>query len=153
MTPFSDIYDLFLVMVTDYKLDRLYDQSQDDFLTYLKGFLIPAITKFTNCKQKLSYGTDIDGIDNFDNNLTDSEKNIIAELMSIQWLNKEINNVTQYNLHLNDTDFKHYAEANNLKEKVAHRDGLREIYNQDMVDYGMNNINWDAWGSGNYGSN
>jgi len=151
MTPFSDVYDLFLIMVTDYKLDNLYASSEEDFLIYLRGFLIPAITKFTNCNQSLAWSTEEDDIDNFSSDLTDSEKNILAELMSIQWLNKEINNVTQINLHLNDTDFKHYAESQNLKEKVAHRDGLREIYNQDIVDYGLINIDWTAWGSGNYG--
>ena len=148
MTPFSDIYDLFLVMVTDYKLDKLYSQSEADFLTYLKGFLMLAIPKFTNCKQSLAYNSD-----NFTSNLTIVEKNILAELMTIQWLSKEINDVTQFNLSLNDTDFKRYAEANNLREKSEYSDRLREKVNQDMTDYGLITIDWNAWGSGNYGSN
>lgn len=147
-TPFSTIYDEFLVSVRDYKLDKLYNLSPTNFNQYLQGFLIKAIPRFTNCVK------DIQNIDTiigqFNDTLDLDEQIIMSNLMVIEWLTREINDVTQFNLHLNDTDFKRYAEANNLKEKNNHRDSLREIVNQDLVLYGLKHTNWQSWASGNY---
>jgi len=79
-----------------------------------------------------------------------TEKTILADLMLIKWLEKQINNVTQFNLLLNDTDFKRYSEAQNLTSKVAHKNQLREIVNQDMTKYGLKNTKWSDWQNGVY---
>ena len=147
-TPFAEIYDLFLIEVQDYKLDKLYQSSPTDFNTYLQGFLIRAIPEFTNCKKNLE---DIDlTLKQFNQDLSMKEKDILCKYMTIQWLNREVNNVTQFNLVLNDTDFRRYAEGQNLKEKTTHRDKLREMVSQDCVDYGLLTNDWSAWASGNY---
>ena len=146
MTLFTEIYDLFLVMVRDYKLDKLYDSSTTDFETYLKGFLMKAIPKFTNTKQPLTYtGT------SFDNDLTVKENDILSTLMCIEWLTKEVNDVTQFTNSLNDTDFKRYSESQNLTSKKARYNDLREIVNQDMVDYDLKTTDWESWRNGSYG--
>jgi hypothetical protein len=147
-TPFSDIYDLFLVLVQDTKLIDLYNQSLGDFEIYLQGFLMPAITDFDNCEQNLEVYSLTSS--QFTATLTLKEKNILAKLMVIQWLLKEIQNVSQMNLHLNDTDFKRYSEAQNLREKSEYYNRLREIVNQDMVDYGLKNTPWTEWIAGNF---
>ena len=148
-TTYSEIYDLALITIRDYKLDELYDLNPTDFETYLKGFLIRAIPKFTNCQQDLDDRDDV--ADTFNITLTTKEQDILASLLINQWLNKEIQDVTQFNLHLNDTDFKHYAEGQNLKEKQNKFDENREIVNQDMVDYGLKNVDWTSWANGNFG--
>jgi hypothetical protein len=70
--------------------------------------------------------------------------------MVLRWLTKEINNVNQINLHLNDTDFKLHAASQNLNAKIEHRDRLREIVNQDMTNYSLKNVLWSEWYEGNY---
>lgn len=148
-TPFTTIYDQFLVSVRDYKLDKLYNLSTVNFYQYLQGFLIKAIPKFTNCIKDIQDINTTSGQFNVDLDL--DEQVITSNLMVIEWLTREINDVTQFNLHLNSTDFKRYAEANNLKEKTNHRDSLREIVNQDMTTYGLKHVDWKAWSTGNYG--
>ena len=147
-TPFSTIYDEFLVSVRDYKLDKLYNLSPTNFNEYLQLFLIKAIPIFTNFVKNIRNIDTI--IFQFNYTLYLDEQIILSNLMVIEWLTREINDVTQFNLHLNDTDFKRYAEANNLKEKNNHRDSLREIVNQDLVLYGLKHTNWQSWASGNY---
>ena len=70
--------------------------------------------------------------------------------MIIKWLDKQINNVTQFNLLLSDTDFRRYSEAQNLTAKVSHRNQLREIVNQNMLKYSLKNTSWTDWANGNY---
>lgn len=143
-TPFTDIYDLFLINIRDYKIDKIYAASTPLFYDYLEGFLLMAIPQFDNCKKDLEdYSNSI-----LTATLTLREKTILANLMTIQWLNKEINDVTQFQNHLSTTDFMVHSEAQNLRGKVEHRDGLREIVNQDMLVYDLKNTNWDDWANG-----
>jgi hypothetical protein len=48
-------------------------------------------------------------------------------------------------LHLNDTDFKHYSEAQNLTAKINTRNILQESVNQDMTNYELRNVDWASW--------
>ena len=151
-TPFSEIFDLFLVGVKDYKIDKLYSLGSaigTPFFSYLEGFLVRAIPNFTNCV------SDLDTVDNltktFDATLSSLEKNILADLMEYEWFKKEINDVTQFNLTLSDTDFKHFSEAQNLREKEDKADRAREKYEQKMTVYGLKHIPWVDWSNGIYG--
>lgn len=150
MTPYSEIYDLFLTTVSDYKIDELYDTGTEYFESYLKGFLIKAIPNFSNCVQ------DLDSIApstplSFAVTLTSLEKGILSDLMTCEWFMKEINDVTQFNLTLSDTDFKHFSEAQNLREKQEKSDRMREMAEQKMTIYGLKNIPWADWNAGLYG--
>jgi len=148
-TTYDEIYDLCLVSLRDYKLDELYDTSVVNFKLYLEGFLLRAIPKFTNCVQDLTDRNDT--TQTFNITLSDKEKDILASLTGIEWFKKEIQDVTQFNLHLNDTDFKHYAEGQYLKEKSEFYDREREKINQEMVDYSLKHTDWVAWANGNFG--
>ena len=147
-TLFTDIYELFLVEIIDWKIDRIYDTSVPTFETYLQGFLVRAVPKFTNCEQSLVYSLTTDS---FTSDFTVKEKSILTNLMTIEWMNKEIQNISQFNLLLNDTDFKIHAAGQNLREKSEYKDRLRETVSQDMVDYGISNISWSDWADGEYG--
>ena len=147
-TLFTDIYELFLVEIIDWKIDRIYAASTPTFETYLQGFLVRAVPKFTNCEQSLVYSLTTDS---FTSDFTVVEKSILTNLMTIEWMNKEIQNISQFNLLLNDTDFKIHAAGQNLREKSEYKDRLRETVSQDMVDYGISNISWSDWADGEYG--
>jgi hypothetical protein len=111
-TPFSTIYDQFMMFVTDYRLNELYNASVSDFETYLSGFLIPAITDFGICNQSLAYSSST-----FAETLTQENIKVLALLMKKYWLTKEIDDITQMNLHVTDRDFRVYSESQNMREK------------------------------------
>ena len=61
--------------------------------------------------------------------------------MVYNWFSGKINDVTQFQGHLNNKEFKAHSEAANLKEKSEYLDRLREKINQDEVDYQLMNLN------------
>jgi len=147
-TPFTDVYDQFLMLVKDYRLNQLYESSETDFTTYLSGWLLPAITDFSRCDQSLAYTSNT-----FDETLSRSNIKILALMMKRYWLKQEIENITQMSLHVQDRDFKTFAEANNLSaKKDAYILDLEEV-SQMLVDYVLDNVvDWDAWENGVYRS-
>jgi hypothetical protein len=146
-TSFTEIYDLFLMNIQDYKLNNLYATSTPNFETYLKGFLIRSIPNFKNCASGLNYNN---SANQFTTDKTLTEKLILSNIMVQEWFLKEVHNVTQFNILLSDTDFKRYAEANNLKSKADYSNMIREKISQLMTDYGLENIDWEAWADGNF---
>jgi len=155
-TPFSDVFDLFLTSITDYKIDNLYSLGSEPtspFYNYLQGFLIKAIPNFSNCVQDLDDITPVVAYTPayFNVTLTSLEKGILSDLMTYEWFMKEVNDVTQFNLTLSDTDFKHFSEAQNLREKQEKADKAREMYEQKMTVYGLKHIPWVDWSNGLYG--
>lgn len=144
-TPFSTIYDQFMMFVTDYRLNELYNTSVPDFETYLSGFLIPAITDFKGCNQSLVYSTST-----FSETLTEENIKILAMLMKKYWLTKEIDDITQMNLHVTDRDFRVYSESQNMREKQNRLTLELEQLSQLLVDYGLDNTDWSAWLNGNF---
>jgi hypothetical protein len=146
-TSFNDIYDLFLINIKDYKLDTLYATSTPNFEIYLQGFLIRAVPSFNYCKNSLDYSL---SSKTFTADLTNLEKLILSNYMVQEWFLKEIHNTTQFNLLLSDTDFKRYAESNNLKTKSDYSNMFREKISQLTTDYELKNINWEDWANGNF---
>ena len=139
-TLYSTIFERFLTGVQDYNIDRLYDLSPTDMETYLTSFLIRSIPKFRGCQADLSDREDSTGQFNID--LTETEQEILTQLMTVEWLGKEVNDLKQMQQKLNDTDFRTYSEANNLKEKNNHMNGTRERVEQMIVNYQLDNFDW-----------
>lgn len=139
-TSYTDIYDLFLMIVDDYELTELYHSSEEDFTTYLQGFLILAIPDFRICKKDLKQRDDSSGT--FLIELSDTEKSILAKLMAKYWFKKKIQDVTQFQGHLNDKDFKFHSEAQNLTAKRDYYNIIREEVDQDLNDYGYEHSDW-----------
>jgi hypothetical protein len=101
LTLYEDIYDLFLITIKDYQLDKL-AATPTNLNNYVEGFLIRGLTHFTNCKQNLEDRND--NTQQFNITLTTKEKVILADLSVIEWLTSKILDVTQFQLHLNDMD-------------------------------------------------
>lgn len=151
-TPFSDIYDLCMTSIRDYKINELFSQTDlTNFENLMLSYLKKAIPKFIHCKKDLENIMDMT-LNQFTDTLTLTEQTILSDLMVIEWLNSKILNVTQMDLHLNDTDFKHYSEAQNLTAKMNTRNILQESVNQDMTNYELKNVNWLDWQNQNYSS-
>lgn len=104
------------------------------------NFLISAINKFDICTKDL-YDRD-DNNKNFNSDLSGIEKEILAELMLVEWQTKEVNNVEEMRLRLSNTDYKYYSESNNLSTKKSLRNETQENVNNLMVKYSYKNFNF-----------
>lgn len=141
-TSLSEVYDLFMQKVTDYRLIDLFDTSEPDFENYLQAFLEYAIADFTICDQSLNYS---DVTKEFPVVLSRENKIVLATLMAKHWLQKNVNDITQMNLHVTDRDFKIASEAQNLREKVAHLNSTKEECSQLLIDYSYKRTDWESW--------
>lgn len=150
-TEFTEIYDLFTVLCSDYKFNELYLISPDSLNTYLQPYLRFAINEFAKvCDQKLQENMDLDN-GTFTIELKEYNKIPLARLMIKYWFQHLVNDVLQIQSKLNDTDFKHYAEANNLNAKQSTYQQMREESSQILTDYSIeHSINWRAWRNGIY---
>lgn len=138
MTTFDDIIDLALVKVNDYRLTKLYKQSEADFQTYVDGFLISAIPSFVECRQSLAYDA---FAREFEVDLTDLEKSILADLWIICWYERDNNTYAFYRQHLQSaSSFKNHSESQNLKENSAYIDKLREELDRKKISYQLTDL-------------
>ena len=141
-TEIKEIYDLFLMQVTDYRLINLFSVSESDFEDYLQSFLEYAIVDFYVCDQDLEFDNDKK---EFPATLSRDNKIILATLMMKYWLQKNVNDITQMNLHVTDRDFKVASEAQNLKEKTALLNTVKEQCSQLLNDYSYRRVDWSEW--------
>lgn len=141
-TSIREIFDLFMLRVSDYRLNHLFDTSEEDFDTYLQGFLEFAISDFDICDQDLNYD---ETTKTFSDTLTRKNKTVLATLMMKYWLEKLVNDITQMNLHVTDRDFKVASEAMNLREKAIRLNNVKETCSQMLIDYAYKRNDWDGW--------
>jgi len=148
-TQFSDVFDLFMVQIKDWRLQSLYESSELNFETYLSGFLILSIPQFEEvCSQSLALNKETK---TFTETLTSNNQVILAKLMVEKWLEKEVQDVNQMNLHLQDRDFKVYSESQNLQAKSLHLDKTKEYNSQIITTYSYSkSTDWGGWYSGNF---
>jgi len=139
-TPFSDVYDLFMQNITDYRLVNLYTASVTDFETYLSSWLYSAISDFDGCDQSLANSNA-----SFSENLSQRNMNILVLLMKKYWLQKEVDDIKQINSAVTDRDFKRYAESTNMTAKQNRLVQIQEEISQKLVEYGLKTNDWSSW--------
>lgn len=124
--------------------------SMDTFKTIMDGFMIRGLPNFDNCVKDLSDRDD--DMRSFNFELTDREKEIIADYTDIMWLDKEINDTRQITAMLQNKNEAHrYSEANNLNAKRERRIQMNEDVSYKKTSYGLRNNNWKEWANDNYG--
>jgi hypothetical protein len=150
-TPSSDIVDLFMSRVDDYRLDIVYNTSGSTTLTvYTEPWLMSAIADFENFSdQSLVYtqssGSATEGYFTEDLNVTN--KIMLSRFMTKYWLEKSIKNLIQMQNHVTDRDFKTFSAAQNLKSKQDFYNSLQEELSQAIIDYSYHRNNWTNWNS------
>jgi len=144
-TPYTDIFDLFLMQVQDYRLMDLYNNGDGEanLNTYLTGFMILAIPEFYPCTQDLEDRDD--SLLTFNYEMSVDNKKILSKLMVKEWLAKELKDILQMRWNITDHDFKHYSEAQNTKSKQDVLSELREECSQLLIDYEYKNNDWQSW--------
>ncbi len=116
-TPYEDIFGVFIGKISDYNLGNL---DQADLEEILIQFLRSAIVRFENCKQDLSDRND--ALQQFTDDLTEQEIEILACYMIVQWLSPLINSIELLKQSLSSRDYRIYSQANHLKEMRELRD-------------------------------
>ena len=152
-TSYESIYDLFLQQINDYRLTALYNSdvanSTSDLDTLLEGWLFLAIPDFEDiCTQDLEDRDDTTMVFNYV--MTTENQQVLAFIMMKYWLRKETHDILQMRLHVQDRDFKTYAEQANLNSKSLALTKVTEEISQRLVDYGYKNADWTTWYTTNF---
>ena len=152
MTAFTDVYDNALVVMQDYKLDKLADTNYNAFLVFMKGLLKTGIPFFTCCLNSLAYEdveeTEIDVNGNevtvintyFTADLTAKEISILAMCIVYQWFKRDVNDARLYRQKLNTRDFKTESSYQSLQKRSEYLDKLKEQVCQEIQNYQIDNL-------------
>lgn len=142
-TKFDAVINIGLTLVDDYKLVKLYNQDVDKFNSWVDGFLVAAVPNFIQCRQDLSYDLETR---EFTSDLSDMEISILADFWAIQWFIRETQVQTEISLGINiNGGVNRHSEAQNLKEKSAHLDKMREKVRQKITDYQVQELSAYKW--------
>jgi len=150
-TTLSEVSDLFLSAISDYKLDAIYNASGSLVLNqYIEPFLLKSIVKFSDtCTQSLDY-TVVSGSSDgqFTETLTMENQIILSQFMELRWLEKGIQDIRALNNFIQDRDFKSFSPAQNIKARTDNYNNKKEELSQTLIDYGYaHNVNWSNWKS------
>lgn len=111
-TPYTDVYNIFLAKITDYGLPQLTTEIQDSIL---ETQLTSACVKFADiCKENL-YARN-EELGEFTDTLSESSKEILSELMLVEWLKPQLYKSEFFENALSTKDFSVFSPANLLKE-------------------------------------
>lgn len=143
-TSYSDIIELVLAILKSYELDEIFDQYSDEgLITFFQPYF-----KFASGELEIQNSSIVlkrsDTSASFDTALTDGEQLIFAKFVTIGYLSRETYDILQMKLHLQDGDFKTYAEKNNLEAKQDALICLKEETGWNVNKVGYNNTN--IWG-------
>lgn len=134
-TTFGEIYDLAKIIITDYRLDSLYQQSQEQFMKYFKGLLVSGMSEFIdNSLTDLSYTDDA-----FNNVLSVQEKSILAYTIVLRWYESIQNDVLALRSKLTSRQFKQVDISSSMKQRQENIDKLVEKINDMIVRYQLSN--------------
>ena len=142
MTSFDQIETLALSIVEYYKLNKLFENSYDNFQKFCDGLLFNALPQFTECRQDLTYNVETR---EFDVDLTNLEIYILSRYWVIAWWERENNNAAQIALKLGiKNQYSYNSESQNFKEKQNVIDKLREEVDRATQEYLL--LDLDSYG-------
>lgn len=114
MTSFNTIIDKFLSKITD---DMYLELTEEDTIRDAKQYLLDAIPQFEFPRFALyDYNEEL-GVYNVD--LTQEEINILAILMKMNWLDRQIASVENTRMKYSGSDFKFTSQANHLAKLLS----------------------------------
>jgi hypothetical protein len=151
-TSLSEVADLFLSRISDWKLDAVFTTSGSlAFGSYVEPWLFDSIVDFDVCTQDLTYTASTDDVEGvFTETLTLENKVILSQLMVLGWLSNNIQTVLQMQNFITDRDFKTFSAAQNLSARRDLYNTKREEVSQKLVDYGMRHNDWTDWKNQNF---
>ncbi|CEQ01729.1 Uncharacterised protein [[Clostridium] sordellii] len=137
MTPISEIYDSFLMLLEDRSLSKL---AKDDFDFLLLTWLKNAIPRFNNCRKSLQIKDVFYQDENqkvIDSELDYEEISILAHAMLLIWTKKRLHREQLTEQQFGTKDFSKLSNSNVLlRLKDTYEVDLRE-FNSMKRRYGM----------------
>ena len=146
-TYLSEIVDIFMTRVNDYRLNTVYQTSGSFIFTqYIEPWVLDSIIDFNICTQSLAYTPTSGSVEGyFAEDLTTEHKSILSRLMVKYWMQKTVQDILQMNNSITDHDYKTYSQAQNLKAKQDYLNSLKEEISQMLIDYSYKNNSWSDW--------
>ena len=133
-TSYEEIYNLASNKITDPEIALL---SQEDIEELFHGYLISAIPKFRKCKNDLSNRDD--ELRQFNVDLLDVEKEILAILVAREWLRPQLYSALLTKQVFSDKEQKHYSQASHISELRALDETLKIEAQKLSRDYTYGN--------------
>lgn len=124
MTPISEIYDSFLVLIEDRSLSKL---GKDDFDFLLITWLKNAIPQFDNCRKSLNIVKNED-IEYIDSELNYDEIAILSQAMLLVWTKKRLHREQLTEQQFGTKDFSKLSNSNVLLR-------LKDTYVEDRKEF------------------
>ena len=113
-TSYEEIYNLAANKITDPEIALL---LQEDIEELFHGYLISAIPKFRKCKNDLSNRDD--ELRQFNVDLLDVEKEILAILVVREWLQPQLYSALLTKQVFSDKEQKYYSQSSHISELRA----------------------------------
>jgi|GEM_PF-4361158 len=129
-TAFDDIFETFSSKLSDYRyLECTNEELKNEFGRLLKN----AMSRFYACDKLASYNK---GLQEFTEDLSYDEIDILSELMVLFWMAREVNNIERFQDRLSSKDFQNHSKAN-LLDKILNtkKDKSNEV-DKIMAEYG-----------------
>lgn len=137
MTSYLTLYERALSKITDPTLAML---PEEDLENMLYGWLMSAVAKMRKCSSDL---TDRDeDAKQFNADLTDVEKEILAILMTREWLAPQLTSVLTTSQVFSGKETKFFAQANHLNELQTLDERLKLEAQQLSRDYSYANSDY-----------
>lgn len=133
-TSYEEIYNLASNKITDPEIALL---SQEDIEELFHGYLISAIPKFRKCKNDLSNRDD--ELRQFNVDLLDVEKEILAILVAREWLQPQLYSALLTKQVFSDKEQKYYSQSSHISELRALDETLKIDAQKLSRDYTYGN--------------
>lgn len=121
-TSYDNIYDRFVNKITDFNIVELDDYSLGDML---KGWLKSAIVRSRKCQHDLSKRDD--ELQEFEEDLSDLEIELLAMGMVDAWLSQYLNSTENVLQFIGGKEEKYYSQANHIAE-------IRALREQNLIE-------------------
>lgn len=122
-TPYEKIYDRFAQKITDFNLSEVDDHSLEEML---QGWLNSSIVRIRRCKHDLSLRND--EAQEFEENLSDLEIELLAMGMLDAWISQYLNSTENVLQFIGGKEEKFYAQSSHMAEIRSIKDeNLREM--------------------------
>lgn len=135
-TPFSSIYDRFLGKITE---DMYLEFTEQETLNDIKNILIDSIPSFEFPHFNI-YDYDKDS-ESYNVDLTEEEIDILATLMVLAWINRQIASCENIRMKFTGSDFKMTSQANHLSKLLNLKDSWKVDNTHKQRLYGRRKIN------------
>lgn len=109
-TSYWKVYNIFLSKITDFDLPHM---SDDELLEYCNGILSSALIKTKKISRDISSRDDV--VCAFDLELTDTECEILACQMVVEWVERKINTTQIIHMFTGTKDESMASQANHIK--------------------------------------